>query len=126
MSKQGLDGLEHGRELLFDLGLREGIGLGFDGQERPDVVRDGLDLLERVAEELEVADELAEEDVGFRVEPEAALRPHVGLDDALVLPVLDRPRADAGALGQVPDREEAVLIARPSCGRGRRGAGRPS
>jgi hypothetical protein len=26
--------------------------------------------------------------------------------------VLDRPRADAGALGQVPDREEAVLAGR--------------
>ncbi len=110
--EKSLDGREQGREPLFDLGLREGVRPGLDRDERPDVVRDGLDLLERVAEELEVADELAEKDVVLRIEPEAAFRPHVRLDDALVLPVLDRPRADAGALGQVPDGEEAVLDGR--------------
>src|SRR5512137_2651088 len=64
--EERLDGREHGREPLVDLGLRERVRIGLDGDEGPDLVRDGLDLLERVAEELEVADELAEEDVGFR------------------------------------------------------------
>src|SRR5665647_3696615 len=48
--EQGPDGLEHGRELLLDLGLGEGIKIGFYGHERPNIVRNGLDLFERVAE----------------------------------------------------------------------------
>ena len=108
---EGLHLGQHGLELLLDARPGERLEIDLDRLEIPDLVGHGLDLLERVAEELEVADELAEEDVLLGVEAEAALGPHVRLDDALVLPVLDRPRADPRALGQAADREVGMTFA---------------
>ena len=100
------------REEVFDfLGrfdFRDGVQVPGEIPIIPDAVRESLDFLEGIPEELKIADELAEIDVRGGIEAEPAAAPHVGIDDPHLLPMLDRPGAEPGPLGELADGEEFV------------------